>query len=488
MKRLNNKVVWIGLFFIFLLLIGGLVFKGSFHHNKPALIDYNEVRTDSGLKILFLKDESLPYIQYKALFPKAGADYDFKNKSGLSYLTAFLSEQGAGGFSSEVFQEKLNQLGTEMEIQVGRQTVEISLSGLSGHGKQLWNLFQKILVESHFQKEEMVLLRKQFLDKRLRKLDKPSSVALEVWRRSLFGGGSVGEPIDGTLASLSKISLEDIKSFYKSRYLQGEPLLMVIGQYDRELKKSIISFFNDNFSYQGQKFEALSFPELKSEFRLLTKDNLVQAEVYLGYSVDPFPVDKPRKFLALQLANSVLGGNNMDSRLLVGLREKKGLTYSTNSSIDFGRLYGIFLLSGSTKTDSVREFLELTLVILKQFSEKGIHGEELKRAKQTLKSRYLQRIETPEDRLSLLAYYTYYLGVDSRFLENYLSILDDISLSEVNQLIKEFILSKPLRVLIYGHSSLKSQLEGLEVLPPLQTISFENYFKEELRVRESQSL
>ena len=486
MKRLNKKTIWAFLFFILLLLGSVVVFKGGLHINKPFFSEYREVQTDSGLKILFLKDESLPYIQYKILFPKAGADYDFKNKSGLSYLTAFLSEQGAGGLSSEVLQENLNQLGTDMEIQIGHQTAEISLSGLSWHGKQLWELFQKVLVESHFQKEEMELLRKQLIDKRLKKLDRPSSVAFEVWRRDLFRG-SFGEPIDGTLTSLSKISLEDIKSFYKSQYLEGEPLLMVTGQYDKELKKNIISFFNENFSFQGQKFKALSFPDLKSDFKLLTKDNLVQAEICLGYSLGPFPVDNPREFLALQIANSVLGGNNMDNRLFVGLREKKGLTYSTNSYINFGKFYGFFLLSGSTKTDSVREFLELTLVILKKFREKGVHLEELKRAKQTLKSRYLQKIETPEDRLNQLAHYTYYLGVDSHFLNNYLDILDDISLSEVNQLIKKFILSKPLQVLIYGHSSLKSQLEGLEGLPPLQVISFEDYFKEELSSQASKS-
>ena len=50
--------------------------------------DYKVVEVESGLKVLFLKDDSLPFIQFKALFPKAGLDYDFSGKSGLAKLTA----------------------------------------------------------------------------------------------------------------------------------------------------------------------------------------------------------------------------------------------------------------------------------------------------------------------------------------------------------------------------------------------------------------
>ena len=111
----------------------------------------------------------MPSIQYRVLFPKAGPDYDFEGKSGLSYLTAYLSEQGAGGLNSEALQEELNQLGTALEISVNRQTVSISLSGLSWHGEKLWNLFGKVLTEPHFQDEEMEILRKQILEARLKR-------------------------------------------------------------------------------------------------------------------------------------------------------------------------------------------------------------------------------------------------------------------------------------------------------------------------------
>ncbi len=446
--------------------------------NNLSPLGHQEIRASSGLKILFLKDESLPFIQYQMFFPRAGSDYDPEGKSGLSYFTALLSEQGAGGLDSEALQEELNQLGTELEIQVGRQTADIALSGLSWHGEKLWELFEKILTAPHFQEEEMEILKKQLLKSRLAALDQPSAVASELWRKGLFPG-PVGESRQGTLLSLLQITLEDIKSFYKQRFLEGEPVLIAAGQYDKRLKQKIISFFERHFIYRGQPAEGFSIPQPPASFRLFTKKDLAQANIILGYPISAFPTENPRKFLALNLANAILG-YGAENRLYEELRDKRGLTYGAYSSIDFGRLYGVFGVSGSTKTDSAKEFLSQTLSVLKAFREKGVSLAELNRAKQGMKSRYLRRIETPENQLRQLVYYTYYLGVDSKFLDNYLNILNDISLDEVNRLIQEFVLSKPLQALVYGHPSLREQLEGLEGWPPLQTFSFEDHFREEL--------
>ena len=448
--------------------------------SEVGSLDYQEIQTDSGLKIFFLKDESLPFIQYRVFFPRAGSDYDEEGKSGLSYLTAFLTDQGAGGLSSEALQDELNQLGTGLEIDAGRQTVSMVISGLSWHAEKLWELFGKILTEPHFQDEEMEILRKQFLDQRLKKLDDPTSVSWELWRRSVFQG-SVAEPMKGTLKSLSKVTLEDVKTFYKKRFQEGQASLIVVGQYEDSLKENIISFFNKNFSYVEKKVEKVSSPELASHFRLVTKEDLLQANILIGYPTPSFPVDEPDKFLALKVANTVLGGHGMSSRMFVELREKRGLTYDPFSYIDFGKLYGVFLLSGSTKT--VREFLDQALVVLNNFREKGVTLEELQRVKQEIKSRYLKQIETSENHLNLFVYYAHYLGVDPDFVKNYLKILKDISLDDLNRLIKEFILSKPLQVLIYGHPSLQSQLEGVRGLPSLKVVSFEDYFKKELSLK-----
>ncbi|MCZ0932157.1 MAG: pitrilysin family protein [Oligoflexia bacterium] len=463
---------------VFLILFGIVLFIGFMAYVKYQRSEYKEAQVESGLKMLFLKDDSLPFIQFSVVFPKAGSDYDFEGKSGLAQLTAYMLDQGAGGLNSESLQEELNQLGTELSVSVGRQTARFSISGLSWHKEKLYDLFKKILSRPHFESSEMEILRKQFIDRRIKSLDRADFVADTLLRSALFQG-SVSSAGAGNLISLPKINLEDIRAFYKKYYLEGNPIFMIVGDFDKTLEKSARAFVNDSFPYQKQSFDFISAPDLDSQIKLVTNNDLVQAEVRLAYSLFPFPTQNPRQFLVFKLANSILGAGGMTSRLFYELREKRGLTYGAYSSVNFGKLYGFFDISGATKTSSVKEFLEQTFLILNKFKQEGASLEELNTAKQTVKIRHLKKIETPENNLYQTAYYKYYLGLDSGFLDHYLQTIADISLEEVNLGIKEFILSKPLQIIIYGHPSLQSQLEDIKDFS-LSTVSFKDYFKDEL--------
>ena len=490
---MKKNLIWLVLVFTVILVgVFSLIF---FKENY----DYKRYETKSGIKIFSTKDESLPFIRYDVRFPRAGSDYSFEDKSGLAALTAYLLDQGAGGLSSEQIQEELNLLGTELDIKLWGQTVQLSLSGLSWHKDKLLDLFKKIVISPHFKEKELEILRQKFLTKRKFSLDRPSFVANAFMRKSLFKG-MLGEPSSGDLLSLSKINLEDIKSFYKSQYKEGNPIFSLIGNFDSSFEKEFYNFVDENFSKKDlalawQKPEPAS---QKAQFQLLTKPALVQAEVHLFYFLFPFPKDDFKSFLSLHLANFILGGHGMSSRLWDELREKRGLTYGVYSSPNIGKIYGFFDISGATKNSSVKELIEQILLNLKRIKKEGVSLEELNQAKNRFRVNHLKSIETPENNLSRVIYYTEYLGLSPKTWNRYLEILGGISLEEVNGVFDKFVLSDKsdrlkdftnpnqdndkayLNVLVYGDPSLQSQLEGIEDLPPVEVLSFEDYFKKEL--------
>ena len=487
---MQKNLIW--LLFLFTVILIGVFSLDLFKNNY----DYKKYMTESGITILSTKDESLPFIKYDAYFPQAGSDYSFKDKSGLAALTAYILDQGAGGLSSEQIQEELNLLGTELDVSLRRQTVQLSLSGLSWHKDKLLDLFKKILISPHFKEKELEILRKQFLTGRKRSLDKPSFVADTFMRKSLFKG-MAGEPSNGDLLSLSEINLEDIKSFYKSQYKEGNPIFSLTGNFDSSFEKGFYNFVGENFSKKDLAWQKTEPVNQKARFQLLTKPDLVQAEVHLFYFLFPFPKDDFKSFLSLSLANSILGGNSY-SRLFDELRGKRGLTYGVYSTQNIGKAYGFFDISGATKNSSVREFIEQILLNLKRIKKEGVSLEELNRFKNLLRVNYLKSIETPENNLSRALYYTEYLGLSPKTWNSYLEILDSISLEEVNGIFDKFVLSDQsdrlkaftnpnqdnnktyLQVSVYGDPSIQSQLEDIEGLPPLEVLSFEDYFKKEL--------
>ena len=231
-----------------------------------------------------------------------------------------------------------------------------------------------------------------------------------------------GEPSNGNLISLSEINLEDIKSFYKSQYKEGNPIFSLTGNFSSSFEKEFQDFVGENFSKKDLAWRQPELVNEKAQFQLLTKPDLVQAEVHFFYFLFPFSKDDFKSFLSLRLANSILGGPSMSSRLFDELREKRGLTYGVYSSPNIGKTYGFFDISGATKNSSVKEFIEQILLNLKRIKKEGVSLEELNQAKNQARVNYLKSIETPENSTFRVLYYTEYLGLSPKTWNRYLEI------------------------------------------------------------------
>ena len=471
---------------------------------RDSLLKY-EMEIAGDARILFFRDTQLPYITFDLLFLEGGAD--FSPRPGVSALTGNLLDQGAGDLNSEEIQSQLNFHGTGLSIGLGRQSCSLSLSGLSRHGTVLWGLFKKIIAQPHLSPKELEMLKKQYIVSRLEKFNNPSAMAMEVWRRTLFPHHPFGAPRSGVITSLKKISLEEVKTFYKERYRESAPVFTVVGQYNTALKKDILSFFKEHFntgkttagsvveksetSPAGGRPSAEQPPPfykttaVPKPFKepgkpiLLTHEDLVQSELTAGYTLPPYPSSDPKKATALKLANHVFGGSSLNSRLMLTLREKMGLAYDINSGFSFNKRYGLFVLSGATKTASTGKFLKELLTLLRDFREKGITEKELSSAKSSLKGRFLRQMETMEDRANMFVYYHFQLGLKKSYLDDYVKLIDSISLEDTRQVIEEYVFPEKLQTLIYGHPSVADLWEGLS-LPAPQVIPFKEYFKEEL--------
>lgn len=478
----------------FLLLCAGGFFsvfsENYFKHFDNILKRYKGTAVGAHERIFFREDSKLPYISYSLIFPKAGTQYDGLSnhkklmKNGLAYITAQLLKKGTNELDAETFQKQLANYGTDLRVSVGRKSANISVTSLSWHAEKVWELFIKAASEPRFEVSELKLLKSQLTQSRALKLSHPASFISEIWINQVFKGSekSSGSPSRGTLASIKNIQMEDVKRFYESRYKKGNPLLAVVGKFDRKLKETVKTSFKKNFAFFLEKEEELTDLKIKPFFFFLSHPETRQSQVVVGYPLFPYPKDNPRLAVAMGLANNVFGGDDMSSRLMSRLRVARGLTYGVSSSLSLSETDGFFSVSGSTGTETTGEFLRSILSLMERFEKEGILSlEELKKSKSVYKSGYFQSRETATKRLSQWISFVHFLKVDPSFIRHFTKIVSRISLEEVNVAIQNFIQTEKLQILVYGHPSVKSQLEDFKALFPLKEISFDEYFKEELQ-------
>ena len=454
-----------------------------------VFVNYEKQSLPGGWQLLFFEDKSLPYIQYNLFLPYGGSAFSPVSKSGLAKFTLSLLDQGAGDWTSEEIQEKLNYYGTELDVRTGRENAQLILSGLSFHAEALWELFHAVITKPHFLQVEIDNLKEKFVQGRLQALDDKGHTAYEVWLRALFSGESVSLPVTGTIPSIQNLSIKDIRDFYKAQIMDASKILAVTGNFDDSLKQKILSSLSssaDTSTEIENKKQHLSsnFKDslaVTSSFHFVTKSNLSQSEVLVGFPMKPFPKEQFREYLAFTLGNAAFGGNTLSSRLMTELRGEKGLTYGVYSMRAAKREYGFFMVDGNSRTETTAVFLEGILSLLKDVKENGITEEEFKKAKTKKKSDFLSQIETMESRSSNYLYYQYGLNVDRGFLDNYLSAIDKITLEEVNQALKNSIHWDRLHILVYGHPDIKEALNKVRSIT--QTVSFEDYFSKELSLK-----
>ena len=113
------------------------------------------------------------------------------------------------------------------------------------------------------------------------------------------------------------------------------------------------------------------------------------------------PANDPQ-FPALVLASDILG-EGLESRLMVELRERRGLTYGVYSHLSPLRAGGLFTVQWKIAPAHVEGTQELVMTLLRDFIEQGPTQAELQLARKQLEGKLLRDVAQNKRLAALLA-------------------------------------------------------------------------------------
>ncbi len=167
--------------------------------------------------------------------------------SGLAVLTNGLLSEGAAGKTSQQIAEAFESVGAQIEYDAARDM------GLVGVRSLTESRYLSIAIESLKQ----VLTQPDFpQDAYHRELNhmkvsvkarqqSPSALASVAFNRAVFGDHPYASPSSGTKESLEKMTLEDVRAFYKQYYVASNATVAIVGNVERwqaeEIVKAVVS-------------------------------------------------------------------------------------------------------------------------------------------------------------------------------------------------------------------------------------------------------
>ena len=460
----KKKLLYFSLFIIGLICLSMVYFLGrSINMNtvdryKPY--SFKQKTLSNGMTVLLVKDDELPYLSFDIMF-KTGSKMDPKNKEGLMSLLVEIIDKGTKSRSAVQVTEDVENLGTSFLYSLDNDSVSFSVETLSWLDQETLEVFSEIITQPAFLKTEFERAKEKSIGWVKRSTENFSSYSNRIFNQYVYEAHPYGSYQNGSIESLKTIQLEDIKKFYDRFFVPEQAVLSVSGRYPEHIMEQLEKAFGKwKINSEGHKKNnniTVSPISSKKNTKLLlvNHEEAIQSEIRIGH----ISLNRSHKdYLYVTAANVVLGGS-FNSRLMKRIRVQKGLTYSIYSYFSAKKELGAFKLGLAVRNKKVGTALLEIIGVLEDFHQNGITEEELKKAKQLLKNKFITNVSTADNFARLLLYLNSQ-DIPYSYTEEYFEKLDALSLDKINESIKEHLQPNKIKISILTHADkVKSQLK-----------------------------
>jgi zinc protease len=389
-----------------------------------------------------------------------GHRYEPIEKAGLASLLASCWDKSTVKTSAEEIENKLDRLGSRFFIYAGEDEISCSIECFKENLGATLAILKEGLFEPKFDKTEFDLEKKRQGDAITQAQMSATALADMIYAKLLYGkNNTIGIPVNGTSASLSGITLDDVKAYYDQTMNSKLMSVAISGDISKDEIMKEMAFMNDIKAKDEKKYEEPAKPVIeKTKIYFCDKKGAAQSEIRAGYIA--FPYEPFGEFFKSNIMNYSFGGA-FNSRLNYSMREVHGWTYGCRSGFKGDKYAGPFEFSGGFKANTTDSTLAEFFEIGKKFRDAGVTDEELNFTKNAISQADALKYEAPTQKLFFIKRIMDY-GLDKDYVAKQMSILSSITKDEVNALAKKNIPMDKLVVFVLGDKA--SNLEKIKKL------------------------
>lgn len=333
-----------------------------------------------GMAVYFVESHANPMVEVR-LVARAGSAFDPPDKSGVSSLTSWMFNEGGGDMDAATFQERLTFHGISLGATSSRDIITINLTTLTEQQDEAWSRLADALLRPRFDANDFARAMNEQRASILKDQEQPDVQASHLLYQKLYPHHPYENPVDGTLASLARITLDDLRQFHADAFHAPAMVLAVAGDVTLIPLKALIQKHLSGLNVTPSPFSPIPAAKPIQKGAFHQEMELPQTTLQLGtLGIDRHDPD----YYAVYVLNQILGGSGLSSRLNEEIREKRGLAYGVYSYFSPLEGGGPFVVGMSTKTASTQEALSLIRQEIQRLSTDGVSALELQEVKRYL--------------------------------------------------------------------------------------------------------
>lgn len=266
-----------------------------------------------------------------------GNDKDLAGKNSTAAIMPLLLARGTQKKSRQEIEDQLSKLQAQLRISGSAGELQASILCRRDSVASVLELLQEVLQEPVFPTEEFETIKRQSRDFMEKNKSEPGALAMRLLQQKLEpylpSDVRYTPTFEESAERLSKVSIADIKEFYKEIFGVGQAEVVAVGDFDPEtVTPSFKKILAINSKVPFKKIEKTAKTAVKGE-KLVIETPDKENAMFVSGIVFPLKDSNP-DFAGLAMADFVMGGGSLSSRLGNRVRQKEGLAYGVRSGFD----------------------------------------------------------------------------------------------------------------------------------------------------------
>jgi zinc protease len=412
----------------------------------------------NGLRVLVAENHNAPVVSFRTLV-RSGADHDTHANAGLAAITADLLDEGAGNRDAIQLAEELGMLGAAMASAADWDASYVSADGLARNGDATLEIIADITARATLPEDGLERVRAERLNELLQQRNEPSVIAGKRFSHLLYGTGAYGNSVSGNPDSVGRITIDDVRAFYKQHYVPNNSAIVVSGDIDPAHAVDLVTRVLGDWERGAEPPRPVIQPRPidASRVYVIDRPQAVQSEIRVGHLGVPRTCED---YFPLSVMNSIFGGT-FNSRINLNLREKHGYTYGARSQFAFRRHAGPFVIAAPVRNEVTLQSVSEVLAELRRIRTGDLEDRELAEVKSYLMGVFPATVQTASDIGSRLVDMELY-GLTEDYFDRYRENIANVSKEDIERVANKYLDPDRVLIVIVGNAR--------EIREPLGTL------------------
>ena len=396
----------------------------------------------NGIRLVHFRVNDI--VGHCGLIINTGSRDENNDQHGMTHFIEHMLFKGTHNRKPYHILSRLEDVGGELNAYTTKEETAIHASFMIEHYERAMEIIYDITFNSIFPEKEIEKEKDVVIEEINSYKDNPAELIFDDFEEIVFKNQPIGRNILGTEESVKLYTREKILEFLSENYSTEEIVFCSVGNISDD---KLLKLFNKYFADipNNSKPATRRLPELYQPSLVTRVMNTYQNHCIIG-NVAYDLMDKRR--MGLFILNNILGGQGLNSRLNLSLREKNGFAYNVESSYSPYCDTGVFSIYFGTDSHNLEKSIDIAMYEMNKLCTTKLGTMQLGKAKNQIKGYLARGYENHESLMLSLGKSLLVFNKIEPLEETYRKI-DKVSASEIMETANDIFSANHLSTLIY---------------------------------------